>query len=220
VFILFSVINMNSETCSSARYCGVPNFTSPYRKTCFQPPFATPCSENNVNCMNTYSSLGGCYFDAECASNQCHNGQCLRPSSFTSNNAKIMTQISNADYQKVLESSGVQPGNMVCKGPLLVANYKGKKEVLCPIQVEPRISRNCKQALKLVWQCDQYKNKDVPMYNYCSDLNDCFVYDATFPDGQTQAVSVKNNDKCMRAANAALQQAAVSCASCQLPQCL
>lgn len=218
---------MNQEACGNLKYCGVPNFSSPYRRACFQPPFTTPCSQDNVNCMNTYGIRGSCYYDAACNSGNCQNGQCAP---FESRNAKVISQLSNADYQRYLSSTGNTSAGTtaVCSNPMLLVEMndkhnKGKREVLCPVDIPQNTSLNCKYALQKVWQCDRYKDTgDRYAYNafsLCKDFEDCFVYDTAFPNGELQPVSVKMNNKCLGAAQAALRQSAMQCTSCSLPSC-
>jgi len=220
---------MNREVCSNLRYCGVPNITSPYRRVCFQSPFVTACAKDNVSCINTYATRGSCYFDAECNSNSCKNGQCA---TFESSNPKVQGQMSHAEFlqfqasqaetQTPLEKqNSTVDADIVCKNSvLLVRHPNGQQESLCPVPIGQDVLPNCQYALKEVWQCDRYKEQDPKAYATCKSLEQCFVYDAAYPSGELQPVSVRMTAECLGATEAALQQAAMQCTTCQLPNCV
>lgn len=214
---------MDGSSCSGARFCGVPGFTgfsSPYRLTCFGSAFASSCSEPSLNCISTYRTRGNCYFDAECDSGNCANGQCA-PADLSF--PRVVNSLSYNDYLKYM--NGVTGGSMagvpkaMCKQGMIMVQRDGKSEPYCPIPNEPGTMPVCQQAYQQLWQCDQFKDKSQPgsqqAYEQCKRFQDCFAYNVEYPDGSMLPVAVKMNSECLGAAAAAVQQTASRCATCQ-----
>jgi len=213
---------MDGSSCPGERFCGPAGFTglsSPFRKVCFQSAFASQCANPSLNCITTYKTRGGCYFDNECNSLQCRNGACA-PADI--DYPKVVSSLSYKDYMKYME--GVTGGSMAgvpkakCKLGMIMVNHKGKTEPYCPIPSEPGTQPVCQQTYQNLWQCGQYKDKAQPgaqsTYEQCKSFEGCFAYNLSYPDGSILPVAVKMNSLCLGAAAAATQQTASRCTTC------
>jgi hypothetical protein len=99
-----------------------------------------------------------------------------------------------------------------CKHDLIETVHDGRRAVMCPVAVADNVSRNCVSAMKRVWQCDRFLARgDLDGYNKCRQMEKCFQYDITLPNGNRVPIAVKANDVCLEAAGIALQQAASQC---------
>jgi len=219
---------MDGSGCASERFCnaascgppGMNGFSSPFRRTCFQSPFASACSGPSLNCISTYRTRGSCYFDNECSSNKCLNGSCA-PANL--DYPKVVGHLSYNNYLKYM--NGVTGGSMEgvpklqCKEGMIMINHKGKTEPYCPVPSEPGTQPSCQQAYQNLWQCEQFKDRDQPgsheAYLQCRNFEDCFAYNVSYPDGSILPVAVKMNSACLGAAAAAAEQTASRCTTCQ-----
>jgi len=219
---------MDGSQCSSERFCdakscgppGYTGFSSPFRKTCFSSPFASSCSGPSLNCISTYRTRGGCYFDKECSSNQCLNGQCT---SVEMDFPRVVGNLNYADYLKYM--NGVTGESMQgvsklkCNEDMIMVDYKGNTEPYCPIPSEPGTQPACQQTYQNLWQCDQFKARDQPgsfeAYQQCKNFEECFAYNLSYPDGSILPVAVKMNSACLGAAAAAAEQTASRCTTCR-----
>jgi hypothetical protein len=218
------------KSTGEAKFCSGPGFTGlsstpQMRNICFDSPFATQCAASAVNCIQSYSTRGSCFFDSECRSNTCLNGQCAP---FQPAHAQAISRLSYQDYMKYMAAA--TGGDMKriptadCKEGMVLAQMPdGNREVLCPIPYEPRSMPVCQQAYQNLWQCNQYKDSSkcgaADAYQTCRKMQDCFVYNMEYPDGTTAPVSVKMNNMCLGAAKAAVEQTASRCVTAQGPGC-
>ncbi len=214
---------MDGSSCPQNRWCGPPGYTgfsSPFRKTCFSSAFASKCAEPSLNCITTYKTRGSCYFDAECRSGICANGQCA-PADIDF--PKAVSYLSYDDYLKYM--NGVTGGSMAgvpkakCKEGMILISKNGKTEPYCPIPSEPGTNPVCQQTYQNLWQCDQFKDKgqagSQQAYEQCKRFQDCFAYNVSYPDGSILPIAVKMNSECLGASMAAAQQSSSRCSTCQ-----
>lgn len=225
---------MDDSSCPTARWCGPPSWSSPFRRLCFQPPFETPCSEPSVNCISTYAARGGCLFDQEClptATGQpqrCVDGTC---SSYSSGNPRALSQVSYEDFLRLSGAvasascapSALPPTIAMCREPMLLVEHEGRRQVVCPIPYDPETMPQCKQCMRLGFGCGRYRDQNCPNafsdYQRCREFERCFKYDILFPNGQTQPVGVVMTNECLGAARALLRQCAALCGNCALQDC-
>lgn len=210
--------------CSSCSFCRSPQIArfaaSPYRRLCMQAPFVTECNKSVENCINTVSTRGGCVTNNECApGSTCVSGRCQ--GTFNSGLPKAVGQLTFDDYQRYLEATtGDVKGMTVLKStlPMTMVEHKGRRFPVALIPSDRNSQPQCRNCLQSLWQCDQLYSEadDYAAYQACKVMEDCFVYDLQYPDGQVHPVAVKLNNHCVGAAQAALESCAVSCASCSL----
>ncbi len=184
-------------------------------------------STPTLNCIQTYRNRGTCYFDNECASNQCLNGACA-PANL--DYPKVVASLSYEDYEKYAQGAqgcGAQasqrtpPANVRCKEGMILVDYRGKIEPYCPIPNEAGTQPTCQQAYQTLWQCDQFKDRsDMPgsqqAYEQCKRFEESFAYNLQYPDGSILPVAVKMTPEGIGAANAAVAQTASRCTTCTL----
>jgi hypothetical protein len=225
---------MDSRTCGPAATQGLysnsvpwapaaaPYTTTPasaYRRLCFQPAYSTGCNEPSVNCINTMSTRSGALFNEECASGLAANGQCM---AFSSSVPRAVSSVSNNELAMYVQAttggkgftSAADKAAPACANNLVMVDLQGKKQVVCPIALPAATAPQCQQTLQRLWQSDRFKGVDTAMYNQSRQMEDCFVYDTIFPNGQTQPVAVKATPQCMAVAEVAFAKASNSCASC------
>ncbi len=212
------------DACPSAKFCGPPSWSSPFRRICFQPPYSTQCSEPQVNCISTYATRTGCLFNEECRTvdgkqGTCVNGQC------STYNYQAPQAIGQASYEDVARYAQAMTGKPLdanmprCNSDLITVMKDGRREVVCPISIDTSVLPQCTNCLKTVWQCQRFKGVDDKKYAQCKALEDCMVQNITFPNGTTQANGVKMTPQCVAAAQVALKQCEPRCASCRSGFC-
>lgn len=202
---------------SAGKYhtAGPPGFTgpsTPYGKKCFESPYVTVNASTgaashhsqNIDCISTLSMRGPCYFDAECPNGGCVDGSC---------------GMSEVKYPRIIRRlpDGAQDQKyLACReGAVLIENVDGTRGAYCPIPYENGTMPACQQTMQHVWQCDKYRaaGRDAE-YDMCKKAEQCFVYNAEFPDGTVHPVSVRMTPFCMDAARASLEQSATRCVTC------
>ncbi len=212
-------------SCSCPAFCGPPGFTglsSPYRKTCIESSFlpGTTIRENSLNCITTYANRGKCYFDADC-SNPPSSSNYLSSGVSAVNNAvpdgtfpKVIHEVSSAEELKEDSGSGSGRGlAAVCKHPLVILQGHGETSYYCPIPSESGTQPACRQTMQNLWQCSQFPDGSEKRY-LCNEMENCFAYNAQYPDGSVHPALVKMNDFCLGVASAAMEQSASRCTTC------
>ncbi len=216
---------MDPSSCSNdGRFCGpvgINSASGPFAKLCFESSFVSKCGKAPLNCITTYAARGNCLFDAECNSRQCRNGTCA---SADIDFPQVVNSLSYDNYLKYMQ--GVTGGTMAgvpkakCKEGMVLLKYKGKVEPYCPIPSQPGTQPVCQQTMQNLWQCSQYKNSSQPgsqkAYELCRNMEGCFAYNAQYPDGTVHPAMVKMNSFCLGVGNAAVQQSAMACTTCEL----
>ena len=206
--------------CSSAKFCGPPSWSSPYRRICFQPPFQTSCSQPQTNCITTYSTRTGALYDAECASSKAINGQCA---SFGASYPQVTGSVSYDDLAAYTAAATGKPADLStmpkCANGLQMVTKDGQSFPACPLPISPSMAPQCVDAFKTLWQCDRFKGVDEQKYRECKAMDDCFVYNAVYPNGTTAPIMVKANSPCYAAATAAMARAQSKCNQCPLNTC-
>lgn len=87
-----------------------------------------------------------------------------------------------------------------------------RQQTVVPVPIAEPVVRNCRSALKSVWQCDRFLAwNDLDGYNKCRAEADCFQFDTVLPDGNTVPIAVRNTPKCRALATVALNQCRSQC---------
>lgn len=218
---------MNS--CDACYFRGPPSATwSIGRKICFQPPFETLNIESPYSCIMTSASNSGCYNDNECpVGNRCIAGACTPVSSDFA--PRAISSVSYDQLSGFMTATGLaspaamkatQGAKSVCRGDMVQTIYKGKMNIVCPVNMDPSLAVNCKNCLKSVYQCDHYKAAgDLDGYNQCKQLEDCLQFNVTFPNGNVVAAASKVSPQCLAATSAALKKCGNQCVQCSSPFC-
>lgn len=198
------------------------------KQICFEPAFITNtvcqegCNGNqmNLNCVNTVSGTDfSNYFDIESPNNdlRCTSGSCA---TFNSNTPKIIQVLTPEQYIMFARANG-QSDQCICppgKSLLLVQDQYGVQSVgyalnsPCEFQYSPQ----CQTCLQTVFQCDRFltdtNNADYcRQYAECKAQENCFIYNAVYPNGSTEPIIVKLDARCKECTNWALSKCEERC---------
>ena len=187
------------------RIRGPPGWDAPFRKLCVTPAFST-----------TVDTPTGSFQDTTFTPCVSSNIGLEKPGKSTPMGLPVRGAIS---FTPLTGNAMVPQGTALsCDGILRTTTVQGqglfgeRQQDVVPVPVADSVARNCRSALKTVWQCDRFlARNDLDGYNKCRAEAECFQYDTVMPDGSTVPIAVRNTPMCRAAAVVALKQCGNQC---------